>query len=49
MPNAPVFFTDEVVQTMEEVALGKKVESEDIRIQKGRKGDIARRIRYMWE
>jgi len=43
------FFTDEVVQTMEEVALGKKVESEDIRIQKGRKGDIARRIRYMWE
>jgi DNA helicase-2/ATP-dependent DNA helicase PcrA len=43
------FFTDDVIQTMEEVALGRKVGVEDTGIQKGRKGDIAKRIRYMWE
>ena len=43
------FFTDEVIQTMEEVALGRKVGFENTGIQKGRKGNIAKRIRYMWE
>lgn len=43
------FFTDEVIQTMEDVALGRKVEVEDTGIQKDWKGDIAKRIRYMWE
>jgi len=43
------FFTDEVIQTMEDVALGQKVEVEDTGIQKDWKGDIAKRIRYMWE
>ncbi len=43
------FFTDEVIQTMEEMALGRKVESKDANIYKGQKGDIAKRIRYMWE
>jgi len=43
------FFTDEVMQTMEDVALGRKVEVEDTGIQKDWKGDIAKRIRYMWE
>jgi len=43
------FFTDEVIQTMEEVALGREAGVEDTGIQKGRKGDIAKRIRYMWE
>ena len=43
------FFTDEVIQTMEDVALDRKVEVEDTGIQKDWKGDIAKRIRYMWE
>ena len=43
------FFTDEVIQTMEEIALGREVESEDASIYRGQKGDIAKRIRYMWE
>jgi DNA helicase-2/ATP-dependent DNA helicase PcrA len=43
------FFTDDVVQTMEEVALSRKEGIEDVGIQKGRRGDIAKRIRYMWE
>ena len=43
------FFTDGVIQTMEEVTLDRKVASEDASIQKGQKGGIARRIRYMWE
>jgi DNA helicase-2/ATP-dependent DNA helicase PcrA len=43
------FFTDEVMQTMEDVALGRKMEVEDTGIQKDWKGDIAKRIRYMWE
>ena len=43
------FFTDEVIQTMEEMVLGREVESEDASIYRGQKGDIAKRIRYMWE
>ena len=43
------FFTDEVIHTMEEVALGQKAGSGDAGIQQGQKGDIARRIRHMWE
>jgi len=43
------FFTDDVVNTMDEVALFRKVGFEDTSIQIGRKGDIAKRIRYMWE
>jgi hypothetical protein len=34
---------------MEDVALGRKMEVEDTGIQKDWKGDIAKRIRYMWE
>ena len=43
------FFTDEVVNTMDEVTLGRRVSPEDAVIQTGRKDDIATRIRYMWE
>lgn len=43
------FFTDEVIQTMEEVVLDRQSGSEDAGFQKGHKGDIAKRIRYMWE
>ena len=43
------FLTDKVTQTMEEVVLTQKMEADDTSIQKDRKGDIAKRIRYMWE
>jgi DNA helicase-2/ATP-dependent DNA helicase PcrA len=43
------FFTDEVLQTMEEVMVNRKPGHEDAGIRKGRKGDIAKRIRLMWE
>jgi hypothetical protein len=34
---------------MEEVTLSRKVRPEDTDIPMGQKGDIAKRIRYMWE
>jgi DNA helicase-2/ATP-dependent DNA helicase PcrA len=43
------FLTDEVIQTMEEVVVDRQSASEDAGIQKGRRGDIAKRIRLMWE
>ncbi len=43
------FFTDDVVQTMEEVTLSRKVRLEDADIPIGQRGDIAKRIRYMWQ
>jgi DNA helicase-2/ATP-dependent DNA helicase PcrA len=43
------FFSDEVIETMEEMAIARQVGPEDIGIERGRKGDIAKRIRYMWE
>jgi hypothetical protein len=43
------FFTDEVVATMDEVSLGRKAGIHDATMPKGQKGDIASRIRYMWE
>ncbi len=43
------FFTEEVIRTMEEVSVSRKAGLEDGAIQKSQKGDIAKRIRYMWE
>jgi DNA helicase-2/ATP-dependent DNA helicase PcrA len=43
------FFTDEVLQAMEEVIVKKQSGPEDAGITKGRKGDIAKRISLMWE
>ena len=43
------FFTDEVMSTMEEVAVGQTPRHEDVSTTIGSKDDIARRIRYMWE
>ncbi|MFC2068689.1 ATP-dependent helicase [Chloroflexota bacterium] len=43
------FFTDDVIQTMEEVALSQKMGYKDSTIYFGHKRDITKRIRNMWE
>jgi len=43
------FFTDEVLMTMDEIALGRQVTQEDNIIPGDRKADVSARIRYMWE
>jgi DNA helicase-2/ATP-dependent DNA helicase PcrA len=43
------FFTDFVVNTMEEIKVCRIVNREDTNIQINNKADIASRIRYMWE
>jgi len=43
------FFTDEVLMTMDEIALGRQVTQEDNIIPGNRKADVSARIRYMWE